>query len=414
MKYRQYWPQAIAFLSFPAILMPLALFSTLASSQEGPGSIPLGPFDLQASVLVEYAEDDNLYQSSEGQISTSITTVAPVVELLFDNGVSGLSLTYGVESATFSDVNEDYTDQRVDLSVGTTLGSLHRFEAGGAFVESHDRQAAGTSDGVGDETISSDEIDYFEDREYEFAYTLGAETSLFNLLLSAREFERTYIDNRVATAEFDLKESQLGAGLLWNFSSSLSFGASYTNTEIEYVESAQDDNRDGIDDRDGDEQVIAFNVQWEPINSLSIDLSIGETDRSTETSVGNTSDYWDITLVWNPVSYSSLALFTSSYTDEVLTSDGGFSEREGIGFRWAHDWSERFETEVSYVDGSIAYVAGTAPREDTSESIVIQGSYQLRSWVAISAFAQNITIDTAGVDDSYDQNIYGISALFQL
>jgi len=403
----------MASLTFFAIL-PLALFSAMAFSQEGPGSIPLGPFDLQASVLVQYVEDDNLYQSSTDQTSTSITTVAPVVELLFDNGVSGFSLSYGLENATFSDVNEDYTDQRVDLTAGTLFGGLHRFEVTGAFVESHDRQAAGTSDGVGDETISSEELDYFEDREYEFAYTLGTETSLFNLFLSAGEFERTYIDNRVATAEFDLKESQLGAGLIWNYSSSLSFGVSYTDTEIEYVESVQDDNNDGIDNRDGDEQVIAFNVLWEPINSLSIDLGIGETERVTEAGVNNTSDYWDVTLGWNPVTYSSLTLFTSSFADEVLTSDGGFSEREEIGFRWEHDWSERFETEVSYVDGSIAYVAGTTPREDTTESIVVRGSYQLRRWVNLSAFAQKVTIDTTGANESYDQNIYGISALFQL
>jgi len=401
MKYVQLHTIRVGVRKFLAVMCAWVVFSPLAFSQiSGPTSIPLGPFDLQSSLLVEYAQDDNLYQSAGNQVSTSIATFTPSVELLFDNGVSGFSLGYSLESSTFSGeaASEDYTDQRVDLDAGTLFGEIHRFEATGSYVESHDRQSV--------DLISVNALDYFEDIQYGIAYTLGAEASIFNVELSAGEFERTYINNRVVTEEFDREESFIGAALMWNYLPNLTFGLSYIDTDIAYVRPQAS--------RDGDEQVTSFNLAWEPSSTLALDVSVGRTDRFTLDGGTNSSDYWDVTMEWQPLSYSTLALFTSSYTDEAETAIGGFTVREEFGFRWTHEWTQRFQTEASYTDSVIGYVVNTQDREDRGEQIELRAAYQFRRWVNLGVFIQEVIRTSTGFSDEFDQQIYGVSALFQI
>lgn len=384
------------------ILNPVLLYALLPTAfAQTPQSIPVGPFDFQASLLVEYVEDDNLYQSSSSQVSTGITTIAPTFELIFDNGISGVSLSYSVENATFTDVpEENYTDQRFDVSAGTAISGLHRVELTGSYVESHDRQSV-------DALSSNDELDEFEDLSYEASYTLGIDESVFNFSLSTGEFERTYVNNRTVTRLSDREERFYRAGLFWNISPSLTAGINYTDTEIQYV-IAQDT-------RDGDEKVTAFDLRWDALDTLTFDVSLGQTERTTNSNQSNESDYWDVEIEWAVLSYSTLSLYSASYVDEAEATGVGFSVREETGFGWSHEWTDRIETELSYIDTTISYETSGIPREDNSEEINLRASYQFRRWINVSVFIQNITrSSSAGDNEEYDQQIYGISGLFTL
>ncbi|MFT6389531.1 MAG: hypothetical protein ACJAUP_002924 [Cellvibrionaceae bacterium] len=391
-------------------MLALASFSPFAFSQiSSPLGIPLGPFDLQSSLLVEYVDDDNLYRSSGDRVSASITTITPAVELLFDNGVSGFSLAYSLEGATFSGeaASDDYTDQRLDIEAGTLLGGLHRIEVTGSYLESHNSQSV--------DILSDSELDYFEDTQSGLIYTLGASASIFNLQLSVGEFERFYVNNRFdgptpVNALFDREESFVGAALLWNYSPRLTFGLSYVDTDIQYVEPDPS--------RDGNEELISFDIEWEPSRFLSFDVSIGLTDRITRDRGTDTSDYWDVTMELQPVSYSTLSFFTLSYVGESQSTIGGFNQREEFGFRWAHEWTERFETEATYTNSVISYVVNTTgsevDREDQDDMIEVRTAYQFRRWVNIGVFVQDVVRSSVGSTGEYDQQIYGISAVFQL
>lgn len=396
------------------LLYPMASSSFAQTAQ----AIQLGPFDLLPSLVIEHLEDDNLYQSSNGAVSTGITTIYPTIELIFDNGVSGFSLAYSLENATFSDrASENYTDERVDLTVGTLVADLHRFEATGSYIESHDRQSVdedivgGGSDGDDDtdsdvENISETELDTFEDVDYEVGYTLGADDSLFNLGLAVGEFERTYVSNRGATAAFDREESRFIASLLWNVSPGLSAGVSYFDTEIQYVSPDPT--------RDGDQKVTALDIVWDPLDTLNLEISVGETDRTTVQDGTNSSDYWNVSIEWDMLSYSTLTVYSSSFTDEAQAAGVSFSVREEVGVSWEHEWSERFDTEIAYVDSTISYETNGDPREDRSDELALRAAYQLRSWVNVAVFYQEIVRSSTSNEEEYDQKIYGISALFQL
>ncbi len=384
----------------------LLAFSGAAMSQTD-RSIALGPFDLNASVLLKYAEDDNLYQSREADaVETSVYTVLPTFGLLFDNGVSGLALNYALEDVTFSEADgSNYTDQHLSLVTGTLIGDIHRLEFSSDITETHERQAVADSPSNSDpgSTVEDRRLDYFKDIDYQLTYRLGNDESLLNLSLEAGQFEREYYDNRSVTRAYDREESRWASTLTWNVSPDLSVGVTYAETEIEYVIVNPS--------RDGDESVTALTLVWKPSEVLSADIQVGRVRRESDDNDTNDSDYRDINLRWSVLSYSVITLSAASYLDESATENGSFTLLESIGIAWAHDWTERLRTELSFEDATIDYLDDT--RQDDSQELYAHLSYQFRERVNVGVFYEKNDRHSNSFED-YDQVIYGIDLLLQL
>lgn len=389
---------------FSVVLSCLAppVFSQDTSSH----TVPLGPFDLEASLLLEYAENDNLYQASEAEIDTSVYTVLPSVGLLFDNGVSGFSLNYALENVNFSDAeDDDFTDQRADLAMGTQFGTFHRIEMTGAWIESHDRQTVADSPSNSEPGVQEEErrLDYYQDMDAQLIYTLGTDRSLFNWLLSAGVYEREYDDNRSVTRAYDREEERLETRLIWNVSPGFRLGLEYSDTDIDYaIANAL---------RDGDEKVSAFSVFWEPVSSVQTELRLGQTERNNDAGDSDTSDYWDISLRWLPLSYSVITLTTSSHTDESGNDDGSFILSESFSIHWAHEWTQRFNTEIRYTDEKRDYL--DSAREDDNNSVMLSARYEIKDGISMGVFFEDFERDS-NTADGYEQQVYGLNLLFQL
>lgn len=418
-----------------AILALIFGFSVNTLAQE-PRSTPVGPFELEASVLLEYVEDDNVYQSASDQVSTSIFTVTPSFELAFDNGVSGFSLAYTLEDTSHSDTeDEDYTDQNVLLSLGNIVADMHRFEFNGVYFDSHDArgETSRTSFDPSLGTGNQGELDLFEDIEYEFVYTLGTEDSLFQARLSLGEFEREYKTNRTGrrdgasnTVRFDREESRVGAEFFWNLSSVFTASISYLQTDIDYLLNetiVQGGLATNITPQnDGEEELYAIGFEWEPTDTIEAAVIIGSIDRYTETTPRPTSErnnYWDIDISWDIRSYSSLSLLSSSVVGETANADGSFTVEETFGFRWTHEWTDLLRTELTYSNGDIEYSGSS--RVDDNEAIGLVATYEFRPQFIVGLFAERVTrsstgdVATGGTGTGdYDQNVYGISAQFRL
>jgi len=414
--------------TFAIVILSVGL-SSVTMAQE-PRVTPIGPFELEASAFLEYTEDDNVFQSASNPISTSIFTVNPSFELSFDNGVSGFSLAYSLEDATHSDTgNEDYTDQNVLLSLGNIVADMHRFEFNAVYFDSHDARGDLSRDGF-DSTEDIDaqgELDLFEDIEYEFVYTLGTDDSLFLVLLSLGEFEREYTTNRTGreegasnTARFDREESRVGAEFFWNLSSVLTTSVSYFYTDIDFTLNDTIFQGPGTTDditpqNDGEEEIFALGFEWEPTDTIGADIIIGSVERTTDTIGSERNGYWDIDISWSIRSYSTLSLLSSSVVGETANADGSFTIEETLGLRWTHEWTDLLRTETNYSSGEIEYSGSS--RVDDRETLSLAATYEFRPQFIIGLFAEKITRSSSGGatdTDDYDQNIYGINALFRL
>ncbi|MGH1441726.1 MAG: hypothetical protein ACRBBR_16555 [Cellvibrionaceae bacterium] len=416
-----------------AILALIFGFSVNTLAQE-PRSTPVGPFELEASVLTEYVEDDNVFQSASEPVSTSIFTVTPSFELTFDNGVSGFSLAYSLEDRTHSDTgDEDYTDQNVLLSLGNIVADMHRFEFNGVYFDSHDARGGLSRTGF-DEDLDIDdqgELDLFEDIEYEFVYTLGTEESLFRFQFSLGEFEREYKTNRTNrdigaenTIRFDREESRVGGEFFWNLSPIFTASISYLKTDIDYLfdetifragTPGNIEPQDIVPQNDGEEELYAIGIEWEPTDTIGAAIIVGSVERTTETVGSERNNYWDIDISWDIRSYSSLSLLSSSVVGETANADGSFTVEETVGFRWTHEWTDLLRSELIYSNGEIEFSGSS--RVDDNETIGLRATYEFRPQFIIGLSAERVTRSSAGGatnTEPYDQNVYGISALFRL
>ncbi len=392
------------------IIVAFSVLSVMSTSvlAQSARRVPVGPFDVTPSLRLDYVKDDNLYQSENSAdiVSTDITTVTPAIDIVFDNGVSGFSIEYQLEDATFSDrSSEDYTDQRVDLAVGTLFAGFHRIELNAGYTESHDRRGSDAPSGAPSDIDNiSQDLDEFEDTEYEVAYTLGTEEAPFSVKVYGGEFERRYTTNPATTDVFDRDESSAGVDFIWNVSEDLHLTLLYIDTDIEYL-------RDP--DRDSSEQLYAINVDWEPTDALDTSIRVGQVEKQFESPMSSdfSGGYWDVTVDWSIYSYSSISLQASRFIDESSTSDGAFTIRRELGIAWAHNWTDVFQTELSYVDGTIDYSGD--PRRDTNENARFNISYQFRRWATVGFSAQQFVRGSTTTAE-YDQNVYGLNLLLTL
>ncbi len=396
------------------IIVAFSIFSILSTSviAQNARRVPVGPFDVTPSLRLDYVNDDNLYQSeaSESIVSTDITTITPAVDIVFDNGVSGFSIEYQLEDATFSNrSSEDYTDQRVDLAAGTQFAGIHRIEVNAGYTESHDRRGSDSaSAGIPDDIDNiSQDLDEFEDTEYELAYTLGSEEAPVSVKVYGGEFEREYTTNRTlmgGTLAFDREEASAGIDVIWNVSEDLHLTLLYIDTDIEYI-------RDP--DRDSSEQLYAINIEWEPTDAIETNVRVGQVEKQFESPMSSdfSGGYWDVSVDWSIYSYSSISVEASRFIDESSTSDGAFTIRRELGIAWAHNWTDVLQTELSYIDGTIDYSGD--PRRDTNENTRFNISYQFRRWATVGFSAQQFVRGSTTTAE-YDQNVYGINLFLTL
>jgi hypothetical protein len=409
MYFKNKLPFIAAFLLSPMI----ALAQQAPSVGPDASSIPVGPFDLTPSVELEYIDDDNITADALSPISSKLTVVSPGFSLRFDDGLSGVSLNYLLQDASYSNNDNgdnDYTDQFIDLAAGTIIAEIHRVEISAEFIESHDPR---------DSSPSGNLLDEYEDESLGLSYTLGLGDSPFSFRASIENFERRYQSNLSLTRPFDRDEEILSFDILYDLSADILLSLELSDTDIEYINDPDRD--DPVFSRDGTEEFFGIGVDWDINEAIDLQLLVGETERdlSVGSRGGFSGSFWDASLEWSPLSYSTVTLDVSRYTDEDNTQQrSDFTVRRDTGITWVHYWFDNFATEISYSDQSVDY--SSSPRKDDFDEYEIRLQYQFRRWVGFDVFyrdAERTSNISNGLGQNifdYTQGVFGISALFNL
>jgi hypothetical protein len=395
----------------------LLLFSLVVYSQTTPstsseaGSLPVGPFDLVPFLNLELIDDDNITSASFNSLSDNITTVSPGFTLSFDDGLRGISLDYLLEDATYSDHGEnDYTDQFIDFLAGSLIADIHRIEFSAGLVESHDPRDSSPSGGL---------LDEYDEDTLGLSYTLGLLDSPFSIRLSASELERRYTSNILTTLPFNRDEEAVGFNVFYDLSTDIRLSLEYLETDITYID---DPNRNNPSlTRDSTEEDVGVGLNWEMSESLELQFLVGNTDRDIQDSsrTGFSGAFWDASLSWSPLSYSTFTVALARNTEENTTVElADFLVQRDSRFSWSHGWFDDFTTEITYIDQSIDYSASS--RKDKNDELEIRFQYQFRRWVGFELFYRDIerdsdVTDTLGRDPfAYSREVIGISALVNL
>ncbi|MFT7223852.1 MAG: hypothetical protein ACI82Z_001395 [Cellvibrionaceae bacterium] len=385
--------------------LALLIISAVSPSvlAQDPGVITAGRFDLIPRLTVEYFHDSNLYLAEQNVVSTDILAFSPSLQILFDDQIHPISLTYTLQDATHaSRETEDYTDELIDITAALFPDELHRVDFSLSLEKSHDERGEDSISGIPDNLDESSGLDEYDSNTAELTYSGEFIGSILGVQLNLREQERRYTTNLKETGEFDLDESGRNILLYWNVAPTVQLILNRMYTESRYPSG------DG-----SDETIRSIGLGYQPYSFLALDVELGQTETEQLSGTASKEDSWDIVFVWLPLSYSSVTVSSTNTVEESLGGEvGGIVVSQANGISWSHLWTDDFRTTF---DVSNTAEDHSPSRKDDVTNYGAEFSYQFRRWLALSLFLQNEERTSSGNNvEQYQQDIYGLRVVMTL
>ncbi|MGH1485636.1 MAG: outer membrane beta-barrel protein [Cellvibrionaceae bacterium] len=410
MKKNKLFPTSLLLLCFSCLIIGNAY------AQDSEGAFVLGPFDVAPSVGIQVLKDDNIFQEEENTTDDTITTVTPAVSLLFDNGVSGFSLTYQVDAGYYSEeTSEDYTDQRVSTTFGWAVGDRSRLQFDASLFDSQDERSVDNAS-QGNLIDQTTDLDEYEDLSYSVTYTIGDADSILGFSVNAGVFEKEYSNNEIFTQFNNFESTSYGGQVIWRVTPDISLTTGLSQRETDYdIDTENRTNAidpSNVANSDSDQTIYDIGLNWDG-GQVTGGISFGQSEREFDDGTQDTdSDRWNVSLGWAPFSYSVFSLSATRSQDESSSQQGSlqgtFIDREDLTLSWTHDWTDRFSTSVSVSDSNSDFVNDA--REDDTTTYSFDVAYSFNRWLGIGLFVSELERDST--DDAifdYDRTQYGLS-----
>lgn len=400
-------------LSFTSIFLCFTTVIPVYAQQDA--GFPVGPFDVAPTLGIEVIHDDNIFEE-DNPTDDTITTVTPGFIMIFDNGISGISIDYQLTAGYYSESDsEDYVDQDVSSVFGWALNEVNRVEFTMGWLDSQDARSSDNASQIGaGGSIDTDiDLDEYENTDYSMRYTIGAEESTLRLVLNAGVSEREYTNNEETTQFNNYERETVGGEFIFKVGPDVDLTFSLSQVETEYDISSSRSN-DARANANSEQEIYDIGISWDEEGQLTGRASIGQSKREFD---GNDSrdsenERWDIALTWSPLSYTSFSLITSQTQDELSSvqgnQQGDFVEQLSTQLSWGHDWTERVSSNVSYEQREVDYVDD--PREDEIDTYALELSYQFNRWLDIDLSYSQSERNTNDIETgNYERAQYGLS-----
>jgi len=375
-------------------------FSCNASALE-PASIKTeSGVDITPLLESKYEYDNNIFNSSDNEKSSTKLVVKPSVNFELLDGLDAFSMGAYVESGTyFSSSDDNYLDGGFEFVSHLEPTSRDRFDFKYEYDFKTEQRGTGVSEGLAD---LLDKASEFREQNADIRYEIGGySTSLFALLGNYKDTR--YTNNRSLTQYRDLDERLFGGQFLYALSAltDLTLDASYTGIRYDLIDET------GIT-RDSNVKELLVGVRWEATAITTGVAKIGYQKKSFRAS--ERDDFngvsWLVEAQWAPLSYSTFRLTSQAGAVDPDTF-GDYIDQKGISLGWDHTWSPLISTSTvySYTNDDFSGVE----REDDSQELVLSVIHNTARWLETSAYYTFQDKDSNLAFFKYDKSIVGVN-----
>lgn len=367
----------------------LLVLSVLSASSSAlaidPAPVDLGGFNMIPTLTLSTGYDDNPFSvtdsaavSADGSV---VTTVNPNLLFVAKQGENSYSANFSITRGIFHDSTDDnYTDY--DISLGTELffNSKNGLALSAAQSAGHENRGSGSTQGVSEFIRGPVE---FDDTVFSALYTYGSQSSQGRLQFSADYLSKTFDNFQSITRDRERDEYTLGVKFLYAIGADTDLTAKVSSTTIDY------DNQQVVR-RDSNETEYFVGLEWQATAKTSGYASIGVGDKEFDSIFDrdgslradpDTEVAWDVGVVWEPRSYSSVT-FSTSREEEETVSTGNFIDQTSYGVSWDHGWNDRFSTNLFYNFLNQEYVGSL--QDDDIDTFGASLTYAYDRWLDVS------------------------------
>jgi hypothetical protein len=339
----------------------------------------------------------SLAQGKGGGIMLGIGHVYPELELrtLYDDN---LLRAPGRELQTLIGI-----DNRLRAEYEYTPTSRISAAVRGEYLDTHDPRGTGRSEGVVGTIVETDP-DEWHHWAIEANAAYGAKTAKGRIEADIGYTGKTYDNNRGVTYVRDRDDTYGAARLYYGIRPKTDVVLEARATEFNYDRSAP-----GSASLDSLGTTLLAGVTWDATFKTTGYAKIGLIDKDFDSSRRKDDDdfAWEMGVVWNPRTYSSFTLETSSGYLET-NGTGDLISHDEINFGWNHQWRARLNTQVyfSYAEDTF----GLDPREDELINAGALVNYEMRRWLKLGAGYMYDERDSNTNLFDYDRNLFEVSA----
>lgn len=393
-------------------LVALSLFVATSFAQEIDqeiGAVSYASVDVIPSLNISALYDDNIRNEESSPESDTIIKVAPSIRAQIDNGISGWTFDYGLEKGGYlSNSDENYLNLNFGGSFGWNIVGSHVVTIASAVNESETARTPDAPSGVD----NSDELDKVKETTRSVSYAYGDRSALISYSLDASVFNRQYTTNRNVTKFEEYESKSYGGQLSLNpsqfFQVSLLADAGETRYDV---------NEPGTDSNDSDKDSYGVGLSWDVSTALSFNATVSFEDRDFIDPNKDDAELetYDISGKWSPLDYSGFTFGVSQTINESNREDEDFVQVDGIRIGWNSAWTDALSSNLGYSKSKSDYIGRAVPRLDDSEVIGLDIRYQFRRWVALSfglSNTHNRSTDPAVAE--FDKNTASLGATFTL
>lgn len=394
-----------------AILSPL---STLcAADLLDPAPIQFGATELEPQFLLRRQYDDNLYRQSTDPQAFWVDILALQLNARTVDGPDEYAVNYRTEGGLVESSSDDnYLDHALSLRGLWSPDVRHRIEALGSYVQDHERR--GTEYFQGEEALIIDEPARYHEESILGRYSYGADEARGRLEFELQALDRTYMNFRELTERNDRTHVFGTSAFLWRIAGSMRALIEATFGDINYVNDPVEVDSAG-DRRDSTYTTGMVGVTWDLAGKTSGTVKVGHTDKQFEDGdrEGFSGANWSGELTWFPRDYSELTLLTGRRAEES-NGRGDYIDAVDVGARWRHEWTDRVESRLHYVQSEETYEGDPEARDDDLYRYGVNLDYAIRRWCVLGVFYLRDERESSLVEFEYPRDVSGVSVRMSL
>jgi polysaccharide biosynthesis protein VpsM len=361
------------------------------------------------SIDVNISNNDNIFLASnklvereDGSVvnpvrSSYITEINPEIILSAHNGLNNWSLGYRGEFGSYhNSPNDNYSDHKFNSTLHLDFNRRNRFNLGISLFYLHENRGSGISDGAASELFGGNTTpDRYRDTTLNVDYTYGGKEAKGRIVIDGKYKDKTYINNRLLTEEYDRTETEIGGTFYYRILPKTFLVFLGKLKDISY----KTDTFDSLGSLDSTEQRYEAGVTWKSSAIMSGKATIGKTYKDFSSSLRNNSSLtsWEVSGLWSPRTYSHIQVLTSNIPSET-NGTGNFVKNNSFNIDWNHNWSVKTSTHLAVNLGKSSFDGSS--RDDNTFRYQAGLIYQPVNGVKFDLSYQKLNRDSN--NDQYD------------
>jgi len=367
-----------------------------SASAAEPAGVKLGGAMLYPALNYSLQHDDNITSAETNRIKSWISVINPGLLLEAKSGANVYGLTYDLVRGQYhSSKNDNYTDHLISLMAHVEPSSRLYSDINIYHNRTHDPRGSTFSGTAA--AAAQVAPDKWHETSGDLLIGIGSMQSMMRVELMGSYGNKRYDTNRAVTASRDLNTFTGGGTFFFQVKPKTSLLLEAKYKRFDYLLK--------LPDLDSNDQYYYAGITWEATAKTTGTIKLGAQRKNfKDTAKSDFSGFgWEANIDWEPLSYSTVSLGTSSLPNET-DGTGSYIKSRDVNMQWNHEWSSRVSHDLHGSYTRNTYVGAT--RRDTLTAVGLMLNYELQRWLTAGAGYDYSRRTSNAANSSYKRNVF--------